>query len=144
MGKVVFVQAGSRESGAFGARLGALVRGLVESGRTVAVVAGTASMAGKLDALLWTFEEGSFLPHSVLGPDTSPLEPVVVVTTAGEVARAGAWVNFSDEPIPAALASGGNDSIVYEMVSGSAGMEGARRKWGIYKQAQADLSHEKW
>lgn len=36
--------------------------------------------AHKLDELLWTFEQGSFIPHRVVGPDQGapPPEPVLI------------------------------------------------------------------
>lgn len=40
--------------------------------------AGDASMAKALDTLLWTFRQGSFVPHELLSPDGQPTAPVTI------------------------------------------------------------------
>lgn len=56
--------------------------------------ASDSGMARSLDELLWTFRQGSFVPHELLGPDVLPTAPI----TIGFAAAAGAV-----EPPPADL-----------------------------------------
>jgi DNA polymerase-3 subunit chi len=56
-----------------------------EEGKKVQVVADSTMAAQHLDQLLWTYSEGSFIPHRIYDAKTSDslIEPVVI--TIGEV-----------------------------------------------------------
>ena len=41
---------------------------------------GDANMAKVLDTLLWTFRQGSFVPHELLIPDSQPTAPITIGT----------------------------------------------------------------
>lgn len=40
--------------------------------------AGDSAMATKLDELLWTFRQGSFVPHELLPPVGQPMAPITI------------------------------------------------------------------
>jgi DNA polymerase III subunit chi len=56
-----------------------------DQGRRVQVLAGSAPAAQNLDQLLWTFAQGSFIPHRIVSsiPVGATVEPVVI--TPGEI-----------------------------------------------------------
>ncbi|UCH53388.1 MAG: DNA polymerase III subunit chi [Pseudomonadota bacterium] len=51
-------------------------------GHRVFILARDAAQAGRLDQLLWTFQQGSFIPHALSEPAPDPLPPVIVSTQA--------------------------------------------------------------
>lgn len=67
------VQAGSREHTAC-----KLVEKAYQQGHRVYVHAESAGHARQLDELLWTFRDGSFLPHECYEPGNSCESPIVV------------------------------------------------------------------
>ncbi len=74
----------------------------VEAGRRVVVLAADRNAAGRMDEALWTFSDAAFVPHSVLGSESSSLDRVLIATPEAGVLRADVFVNFSREPVPAA------------------------------------------
>jgi DNA polymerase-3 subunit chi len=52
------------------------------SGSFCYVLADTAAQAEKLDALLWTFRRGSFIPHQIYSGALPPFENVVLIGTS--------------------------------------------------------------
>ncbi len=72
------------------------------SGRRVFVRAADAEQARALDDLLWTFSQGSFVPHST--DEAAADEPVIIghrLPLAGD--RWDTIVNLHSEPLPAAF-----------------------------------------
>ena len=70
-----------------------------EEAKRVQVLAGSSMAAQHLDHLLWTFAQGSFIPHRIGSSDQSeapPIEPVII--TVGESAVEGATVLICDGP----------------------------------------------
>ena len=69
-----------------------------EEGRKVQIVSDSTMAAQHLDQLLWTYSEGSFIPHRVFNAKSldSPPEPVVI--TIGEVLLEGYEVLICDGP----------------------------------------------
>ena len=80
-----------------------------EKGRMVQVVTDSTPAAQHLDQLLWTFAQGSFIPHRILGADetdrsadsdpaeTALMEPVVL--TIGNNVAPGYEVIVADSPV---------------------------------------------
>lgn len=60
-----------------------LVEKVWQRGHAVLVLAASDSAAQRLDDLLWTFRDESFVPHRRLGTDDSPVTEPVVVGTPG-------------------------------------------------------------
>ena len=69
-----------------------------DQGKRVQLLAGSAPAAQNLDQLLWTFAQGSFIPHRIIGdsPAGAVVEPVIITMT--EVALDGVPVLICDGP----------------------------------------------
>lgn len=116
----------------------------VEAGATVAVFTAGPEQARAMDDLLWTFDEGGFVPHSILGAATSPLEKIVVSKPGTERPAADVIMNFSDEAVAAGvLLAPDAEIVVYEFVppDSPAARQASRRKWEGYKKMGIAPSH---
>lgn len=110
----------------------------------MAVFSAGADQARAMDDLLWTYDEGGFLPHSVLGAATSPLERVVVLLPGAERPAADVIMNFSDEAVAGrVLQAPDAEIVVYEFVppDSPAARQASRRKWERYKEMGIIPSH---
>lgn len=85
-----------------------LVEKSLGRGWRVVIQSGNPERVGALDALLWTYDDASFLPHSVAN-EAAPDEPVVIASDS--VNPNGAAIRFLVEraPLP-------NDVASYERV----------------------------
>lgn len=98
--------------------------------------AGDGRMAKALDDLLWTFRQGSFVPHELLAADGSaPKAPVTIgsADAAGPAVPPAAdlLVNLADE-VPAFFR---NFPRVAEIIDGSpAGREAGRARHRFYRE----------
>lgn len=65
---------------------------------TVHIHAASDSDVSRLDDLLWTFRDGSFVPHEVVGqPGSSAQSPVRIASGATEVSPCDLLINLCDE-----------------------------------------------
>ena len=64
-------------------------------GKTVFVQAADAEQAGRLDDLMWTFEQGSFLPHRQVGEQSGSLPEPVIIGHEGAPCESGQNVLIS-------------------------------------------------
>ncbi|MHA1559722.1 MAG: DNA polymerase III subunit chi [Alphaproteobacteria bacterium] len=62
--------------------LPALLERCLERGWRAVVRTGTEERAEALDAHLWTYSDGSFLPHALDGGKNEVIEPVIVTTSS--------------------------------------------------------------
>jgi DNA polymerase-3 subunit chi len=97
--------------------------------------AADARMAQVLDTLLWTFRQGSFVPHELLSPDGQPASPITIgpAPSAGDTQPPDAdlLINLADE-VPAFFA---RYPRIAEIVDGSrAGREAGRARHRFYRQ----------
>jgi len=116
----------------------------VEAGSTVAVFTAGEEQARVMNDLLWTYDDGSFLPHSLVGAQTSPLERIVVSMPGSERPAADVIMNFSDEAVAASVVQSSETEIaVYEFVppDSPAARQASRRKWERYKEMGVVPSH---
>ncbi len=60
----------------------------------------TRTAAEQLDELLWTFRDGSFVPHALLGDDDMAESPIMIGSESDSVAPCDLLINLCDE-IPA-------------------------------------------
>jgi DNA polymerase-3 subunit chi len=100
-------------------------------------------MARQLDDLLWTFRQGSFVPHELLVPGSAPpLAPVTIGCAGGpaEPPAADLLVNLASE-VPAFYQ---RFARVAEIVDGSAaGREAGRARHRFYRaQGLEPETHE--
>ncbi|MEM8815267.1 MAG: DNA polymerase III subunit chi [Pseudomonadota bacterium] len=63
---------------------------------SVQILTASEQVAGMLDNLLWTFRDGSFVPHECIYDDTSAADsPVLISTAAGALRDPGLLINLS-------------------------------------------------
>lgn len=105
---------------------------------TVHIHTGDESTVEKIDSLLWTFRDGSFVPHEKLV--TSPTEATAPITIACEARPAGdcdLLINLSDE-IPEIASS---FPRVAEIVSSDSASKGlSRRRFVGYRESGHTLN----
>jgi DNA polymerase IIIc chi subunit len=108
----------------------------VEKGACVLVFPSDEKHAGKLEEQFWSLDDSSFLPHSVVGPDSSPLERLVIATSRGGFFGADVYVNFGDDGLERErLEEHGGQVVVYEFFpqDSQEGKERGRAKWNHYR-----------
>jgi DNA polymerase III subunit chi len=112
-------------------------------GHNVYIRAASPEQAERLDAMLWTFQAGSFLPHGLaaevspedhpilVGCDDAPPDQAPDETSGRAPDRTTVFINLSDQP-PRSL---GRFHRVVELVGqGEAGREAARERWRYYRE----------
>jgi DNA polymerase-3 subunit chi len=80
------------ERGSLDAVLPTLIEKTIERGWRAVIQAGSAERVEALDLLLWTYKEGSFLPHGSARAGNADLQPVFLTAEAGN--PNGAIVRF--------------------------------------------------
>ena len=100
----------------------------------------------KIDKLLWTFEQNSFLPHKIYEPRATLDTPILLLTEKYLnnlliFREYDSIINNLDEPIVQAE----NHFKVYEFVESSEEKKIiSRKKYTIYKNNNFDLNHKKY
>jgi len=100
----------------------------------------------KIDKLLWTFEQNSFLPHKIYEPRATLDTPILLLTEKYLnnlliFKEYDSIINNLDEPIVQAE----NHFKVYEFVESSEEKKIiSRKKYTIYKNNNFDLNHKKY
>ncbi|MEC7676981.1 MAG: DNA polymerase III subunit chi [Pseudomonadota bacterium] len=100
----------------------------------------------KIDKLLWTFEQNSFLPHKIYEPKVTLDTPILLLTEKYLnnlliFKEYDSLINNFDEPIIQAE----NHFKVYEFVESSEEKKIiSRKKYTIYKNNNFDLNHKKY
>ncbi|MEQ1900293.1 MAG: DNA polymerase III subunit chi [Devosia sp.] len=87
-----------------------LLEKTLERGWKAVVETSSGERASALDALLWTYRDDSFLPHSIAGDETDPDQPVLIATDDVNANRANVRF-YVDRAVPAE--AGGYDRLVY-------------------------------
>jgi DNA polymerase-3 subunit chi len=64
---------------------------------TVHIRTGDRGLAGKIDELLWTFRDGSFVPHEILNTGGPAEAPITIGIEASSGAAADLLINLSSE-----------------------------------------------
>lgn len=84
--------------------------------------------AEELDALLWEFDEDSFLPHQICGDADDDVTAIVIVPPGADSPMRPLVINLRDEIV------GKDAERIKEVVAADpAEREGSRRRWGEYK-----------
>ena len=102
---------------------------------TVHIVAATRADAERLNELLWTFRDGSFVPHHIVPPPPNTDSPISIGCESDEVEARDLLINLCDEvpsvaklfPRVAELVSSDEDSKLC-----------SRKRYGLYR----DQGHE--
>ena len=91
----------------------------------------SAAAAGALDELLWTFRQGSFVPHEIVAVGSTPTSPVTIGHGAGTPPAADLLVNLS-ESLPEVT---GRFARIAEIVDGSeSGRKLGRDRFRRYRE----------
>ncbi len=91
----ILSQAGQHSRYAFACRLAEKAYRL---DNTVHIHAASREDAGRLDDLLWTFRDGSFVPHHMIGKENSEQQSPVVIGCQGDpVDERDLLINLCDE-----------------------------------------------
>lgn len=98
------------------------------------------TQAQALDELLWTFREGSFVPHERLGVDAVPAAdcPVAVGSGADPGEHHDVLVNLGED-IPAFFAR--FERVAEIVLNDPAARAESRRRWAFYKDRGYALQH---
>lgn len=106
-------------------------------GHRVHLHAGSADAAARLDELLWTFRQGSFVPHELAVPDAAADSPVTIGHGNDTAPGADLLINLADAIPPVA----GQFARVAEIVDDSAdGRQQGRERFRQYRQAGREIS----
>lgn len=90
--------------------------------------------AEELDALLWEFEDDSFLPHQICGDADDDVTAILLVPPGADTPMRQLVINLRDEVVPRTA------PMVKEIVAADAAeREGSRRRWKEYKDRGDEL-----
>lgn len=129
----VLSQSGERARQLFACRLAEKAYKLEH---TVHILAADETAAGRVDELLWTFRDGSFVPHELLGAgDGSSTAPVTVGFDPGYAGRSDLLINLDDGIPPCAQAF---PRIAELVTSDEDSRQNSRRRFVTYR----DEGHE--
>jgi DNA polymerase-3 subunit chi len=93
---------------------------------------GSAADATRLDDLLWTFRQGSFVPHEIVTGNGPAAAPVTIGADPGVAPDADLLINLADE-VPAGFE---RYARVAEVIDGSeASRQAGRRRHRHYQEA---------
>jgi DNA polymerase III subunit chi len=129
-----YILAGSGDDARFGT-VCRIAEKAMRSHQRIYVNVGSPEAARRLDELLWTFSQGSFIPHRVIGhssADASADEPVLIgYSLAAPPDGCDVLINLTDE-MPE---TGGNCRRVIEVVdSEPARRDRGRERYRIYRE----------
>ena len=106
---------------------------------TVHIVTDDDTTARQLDELLWTFRDGSFVPHERLGT-SEPESPVTIGTRGGDHPRRDLLINLCDDLPPAVDAF----PRIAELVTSDEDTRSAgRRRFTEYRNQGHDIETHK-
>lgn len=102
-----------------------------KAGHTVYIHAGSAAQAAELDDLLWTFRDGSFVPHARLDERHDPPPPVLIGSTDPQDIAADVLINLAAE-VPAFFTR--FDRIAEIVDPAAAGRQAGRARFRHYRE----------
>jgi DNA polymerase-3 subunit chi len=95
-------------------------------------------LAGRLDELLWTFREDSFIPHGLIGATDPALTPVLISPDGSPEDRNQVLINLDPAPPPFAARF---QRLCEPLDTEPAVLEAARRRWAQYKAQGWEVNH---
>ena len=122
-----------------------LTKRLYKLGRSVVIV-DTTSNLNKIDKLLWTFEQNSFLPHKLYSPEDELDTPIMLLcekylNNLLVFNKYNSIINNFEKPV-----IGTNKNIdIYEFVEDSENKKIiSRNKYSLYKKNDFNLNYRKY
>jgi len=116
-----------------GERLGIacrLTQKAYDAGQSVHLHTGNAQQAQKIDDLLWTFRQESFIPHAQAASAEAQAAPVIIDHGDTPAEPYQLLINLTDE-VPGFV---GRFERVIEIVDPAAGLDRARERWRFYSE----------
>ena len=109
-----------------------LLEKVLESGRRALVLAASEERAEALNAALWTYEQGSFLPHGTAADGSPERQPIFLASDDGNPNEAQVAVMVDG----VAPADPGRFERCLDMFDGTdpAALEAARARWRAHKE----------
>jgi DNA polymerase III subunit chi len=131
MASITFLDSGDLDRAALSLAMARFINARVSDGRRVALRVSDDRKAARWDQFLWTWDDQSFLPHSVLGAQWPADEPVTVATRLPPATPDMILICLDE--VPLGDLDGYDD--VYELVDRNTdeGVERARERWSAWK-----------
>ena len=108
---------------------------------TVYIHAGNQSDAEHLDELLWTFRDGSFVPHGLAGRDDgTEASPIMIGSTDTGIGTRDLLINLCDD-IPAFME--GFPRVAELVTSDATCREKSRKRYAAYRDQGHELNTHK-
>jgi DNA polymerase-3 subunit chi len=123
-----------------------LVEKTLERGWRALIRAESAERAAALDALLWTYDEQSFLPHAQLGEGEAARQPVLITTEEGDPNGAQVLFLVGGAAAPAWRGEPATSFVrIVILFDGRdpAALDAARKAWKDAKAAGHDVTYWK-
>ena len=122
--------------------LPALLEKAVERGWRAAVQASSSQRVDALDAVLWTYDEVSFLPHGTTRDGDVELQPIVLTTGTENPNAAVIRFMVDGTEVLSALAESGYERVMLIFDGNDAEQRaGARRQWAELKKAGHSVAY---
>ncbi len=109
------------------------------AGHKVLVMAGSAERVAHLDALLWTFDPASWLPHGTAKDGDAPLQPIYL-TDADENPNGADMLVLLDGVTSQHVERFGRCALVFDGNDGAA-VDTARAQWAEWKDKGFALTY---
>lgn len=121
------------------AALPKLLERALDAGMKAVVLAGSPERVEDLDAALWTYDDGSFLPHGAAA-DGDPALQTIFLTTEEENPNDATLLAAVDGVTPGHV---GSFERCLDLFDGNdeAAVEAARARWKAYKAAGHDVTY---
>jgi len=131
MASITFLDSGDMDRAALSRSMARFIEARVRDGRRIMLRVADAQRADRWDRFLWSWDEQSFVPHSILDGAWPADEPVTVATELPAAAQGVILICLDDVPLDELR--GYED--VYEVVdrNDDGGVERARERWSQWK-----------
>lgn len=122
-----------------------LARRLYKTGRKIIIIDIDDNLE-KIDKLLWTFEQNSFLPHKIYVSDTCFDTPIILVSATSPdkqsiLDKYDSIINIYEKPVIDKI----DDKSIYEFVENIENRkEISRKKYTLYKNNNFILNHKEF
>jgi len=104
---------------------------------TVHIVAGNRADAERLDELLWTFRDGSFVPHHIITAPGDPESPITIGCDSDTVEPRDLLINLCDE-VPSAAKS--FPRVAELVTSDQDSKQRSRKRYALYREQGHELN----
>ncbi len=115
-----------------------LVERILGAGRQILIHCPDRGLAGRLDELLWTFREDSFIPHGLISATDPALTPVVISPDGSPEDRCQVLINLDLAPPPFAARF---ERLCEPLDPDPAVLQAARQRWAHYRAQGWELGH---